>query len=203
MSELARDAKVLLYLGRLHPKKGLLNLLRAMHEVHRCADEQPRSWHLVIAGWDQNGHRAQLEAFAAQCGMAGFVHFVGPQYGDAKRATLCAADAFVLPSVSEGLPMAVLEAWAHGLPVLMTPQCNLPEGFTAGAALRIEHDPQSISHGLRTFFSMPEDERRAIGIRGAQLAATHFSWASAAERMQHVYRWLLGMSPRPDCVQVS
>ena len=138
-SELARDAKVLLYLGRLHPKKGLLNLLRAMHEVHRCADELLRNWHLVIAGWDQNGHRAQLEAFAAQCGMAGFVHFIGPQYGDAKLATLCGADAFVLPSVSEGLPMAVLEAWTHGLPVLMIPRCNLPEGFAAGAAIRIEH----------------------------------------------------------------
>lgn len=198
-AELARDAKVLLYLGRLHPKKGLLNLLRAMHEVHRCADEQPRSWHLVIAGWDQNGHRAHLEAFAAQCGMAGFVHFVGPQYGDAKLATLCAADAFVLPSVSEGLPMAVLEAWTHGLPVLMTPQCNLPEGFAAGAAIRIECDPESIASGLQELFSMGENGLHAMGKAGVKLAAKDFSWAGIAERMEAVYRWLLGIGPRPDC----
>ena len=57
-------------------------------------------------------------------------------------------DAFILPSFSEGLPMSVLEAWAYQLPVVMTDFCNLPEGFEAGAAIRIEPDAESVFQGL-------------------------------------------------------
>ena len=62
----------------------------------------------------------------------------GPQFDTAKRASYRNSEAFVLPSFSEGLPMAVLEAWSHGKPVLMSSGCNLPQGFSANAALRIE-----------------------------------------------------------------
>ena len=65
------------------------------------------------------------------------MHFPGPQFGTAKAAAYRRADAFVLPSLSEGLPMAILEAWAHEKPVLMTDACNLPEGFAARAAIRL------------------------------------------------------------------
>ena len=57
------------------------------------------------------------------------VVFLGPQFGEAKAACYRNCDAFILPSFSEGLPMVILEAWAYGKPVLMTPQCNLPGGF--------------------------------------------------------------------------
>jgi glycosyltransferase involved in cell wall biosynthesis len=63
-----------------------------------------------------------------QCG------FLGPLFGQEKDAAYRACDGFILPSLSEGLPMAVLEAWAHAKPVMLTPECNLPEGFTAEAA---------------------------------------------------------------------
>jgi glycosyltransferase involved in cell wall biosynthesis len=69
------------------------------------------------------------------------VVFVGAQFGAEKNACYRACDAFILPSLSEGLPMAVLEAWAHAKPVLMTPECNLPEGFATGAALQIGTTP--------------------------------------------------------------
>jgi len=130
------NARVLLFLGRLHPKKGLSNLIRAMAKV-RCASNSGRDWTLVIAGWDQGGHGRALRALATELGVGQAVKFVGPQFDQAKAASLAFADAFVLPSLSEGLPVAVLEAWSYGLPVLMTDACNLPEGFAAGAAIRI------------------------------------------------------------------
>jgi poly(glycerol-phosphate) alpha-glucosyltransferase len=198
---LPSDAKILLYLGRIHPKKGLPNLIGALA---RC-DAAVRSgrWRLVGAGWDQGGHQAELEALAASAGIADRVHFIGPQFGRDKDATLHAADAFVLPSYSEGLPMAVLEAWAHGLPVLMTPQCNLPEGPAHGAALSVDPAVDSLAAGLGVLFGLSDDELGAMGRRGAELVALRFTWPVVGRRMQDVYRWLLGRGGRPDCVELA
>src|SRR5690606_14930940 len=157
--QVAQDRRILLFLGRLHPKKGLGNLLCAWKEVRSRATDD---WLLVVAGWDQGGHERRLRRLAEEYGIAPTLRFVGPQFGDDKAASLALADAFVLPSVSEGLPVAVLEAWSHGLPVLMTEACNLPEGFAAGAALAIGPDPAGIALGLRRLFAMSDAERRAM-----------------------------------------
>ena len=145
--KLPKDARVLFYIGRLHPKKGLDMLLRGWSMVQRDANRS--GWHLVIAGWDQGGHEGELRELASALGLHDSVHFIGPQFGELKTACFQAAEAFVLPSLSEGLPITVLEAWANGLPVLMTRQCNLPSGFEAGAALRIEPEAESIAAELR------------------------------------------------------
>ena len=166
--------KVLLFLSRLHPKKGLPNLLRAWAACHSSPITRHSEWILAIAGWDQGGHEAELKQLATELGIpwadvreqkseignrkseiiSAFsfqnfsVLFLGPQFNEAKAACYADCDAFILPSFSEGLPMAVLEAWAYGKPVLMTPECNLPEGFAANAAIRIETNPESIAQGL-------------------------------------------------------
>jgi glycosyltransferase involved in cell wall biosynthesis len=192
-------AKVLLYLGRLHPKKNLLNLLRAWTTVRR-GDKAARDWRLVIAGWDQNGYQAQLERAARDLEIEDSVCFPGPQFGDAKHATLRRADAFILPSLGEGLPMAVLEAWAYGLPVLMTPECNLSEGFDAGAALRLGPEPESITPGVAELIEMSDLARATTGARGRQLVRDRFAWPRIARQMRAVYEWCLGGGPKPDCI---
>jgi poly(glycerol-phosphate) alpha-glucosyltransferase len=128
------------------------------------------------------------------------VHFLGPQFGELKAACFQAAAAFILPSVSEGLPMTVLEAWAHGLPVLMTPQCNLPYGFQAGAALRIEPEAASIAEGLGLLFQMSDSERSGMGARGLALVKERYHWPTVAAQMVAVYTWVLGAGPAPDCL---
>jgi poly(glycerol-phosphate) alpha-glucosyltransferase len=193
-----RDRRILLFLGRLHPKKGLASLLAAWRDVR--GEPGARDWLLVVAGWDQGGHERQLRRLAAEHGIDGSVQFVGPQFGDDKAASLAWADAFVLPSLSEGLPVAVLEAWSYGLPVLMTEACNLPEGFAAGAALPIGTDPASIAAGLRALFAMSDAERRDMGARGQALVRERFIWRSVGERMAAVYQWVLGGGPPPACV---
>ena len=126
---------------------------------------------------------------------------MGPYYDAEKDAAFRHADAFVLPSHSEGLPMAVLEAWSYRLPVLMTPQCNIPEGFEANAALRMEPEPASIAEGLRQLAA--HGCRRARwqwGQRGRALVERRFTWPRVAEQMHHVYRWMVGEAEQPDCV---
>ena len=186
---------VLLFLGRLHPKKGLLPLLKAW------AGLGDAPWHLAIAGWDQGGHQRELEALVGAHHMERRVSFLGPLHGDAKDAAYRAASAFILPSFSEGLPMTVLEAWAYGLPVLMTPACNLPEGFAAGAAVQISTEPSELAEGLRGFFRQDVAARSAMGARARALAQRDFNWAHLAARMAEVYRWVRGDAACPPCVK--
>lgn len=204
--EIPGRAAILLFLGRLAPQKGLPDLLRGFAKARAISAGQVpsgRPWHLVIAGWGEAEHSEGLRRLAHELGLDPVVHFVGPQFGEAKERTLAAADAFILPSVSEGLPIAILEAWSARLPVLMTPRCNLPEGFATGAAMRVDPEPESLARGLLDLFDLPLAQRHEMGKRGAQLVATHFSWPGAAAKMEAVYRWVLDLGDRPDTVDLA
>jgi glycosyltransferase involved in cell wall biosynthesis len=195
--------RVLLFLGRLHPKKGLASLLRAWARVNRQAGTAADRWCLVIAGWDQGGHELELRQLTKSLSLGEAVRFAGPQFGEDKAASFAFADGFVLPSQSEGLPLAVLEGWAYGLPVVMTAQCNLPEGFAAGAAMEISSDADHMAEGLSAFLSLPEAKRLAMGERGRHLVDMQFAWDDVAHRMAEVYRWLIDGGERPASVRLT
>jgi len=198
-SLLRENAKVLLYLGRLHPKKGLPNLLRAWAEVQ--AEPGAKAWHLIVAGWDEGGHQRKLRSLGAELGLSRSLHIVGPQFGQDKWASFARASAFILPSFSEGLPIAVLEAWAYGLPVIMTPQCNLPEGFQKGAAIPVDPSVQGITAGLRELFRMSDADRHHMGERGRQLVQQQFTWPTVVAQFKEVYEWMLGGHSKPAWVR--
>lgn len=186
--------KKLLFLGRIHPKKGVEELIRAW-------SMGPREWELVIAGWDDGGHEADCRRLAGELGVE--VTFAGAKYGAEKDALLRSVDAFILPSFSEGLPMSVLEAWAYRLPVVMTDFCNLPEGFEAGAAIRVEPSAASVFQGLEKLESLPEAERAELASRGRQLVEERFTWPHIARDMKKVYDWCVQGGDVPDCVVVD
>jgi poly(glycerol-phosphate) alpha-glucosyltransferase len=199
--------KVLLYLGRIHPKKGLANLLKAWAGIRK-----PDDWRLVIAGWDQSGHEAQLKVLASKSGIrwtdaapredpGASLLFAGPQFGLAKQQWFWGCTAAILPSFSEGLPTSVLEAWAHSKPVLMTPQCNLPEGFAAGAAIPILPEPGAIVDGLERLFRADHEDLERMGLSGRDLVRNRFSWPKITRQLESVYYWMTGAGPKPECVQ--
>lgn len=191
------DRKILLFLGRIHPKKGLVELLKAW------AAAKGKDWHLVIIGWDQGNHLAELKELVRERGCEDRVYFGGSRFGEEKKAVLKAADGFILPSFSEGLPMSVLEAWAYGLPVLMTAECNIPAGFAEGAAMKINAEEKLLARQLEEFFAMPDAERAAMGKRGRLLTETRFNIDHVAKQMHSVYQWALGEGSRPECVLVD
>ena len=208
--------RVLLFLGRLHPKKGLVNALRAWAEVmgEEARGTGREAWQFVIAGWDQGGHGDELKALCRELGLdysdnpsgnsdsdsPAPVIFNGPAFGKEKDALMRKAEAFILPSFSEGLPMAVLEAWAYGIPVLMTDHCNLPEGFAAGAAIRIGTEVPGIAGGLRELFQGSPGDLEAMGGAGRTLVEEQFTWPKVAAQMKEVYEWMLGGGTRPGCL---
>jgi poly(glycerol-phosphate) alpha-glucosyltransferase len=206
--------KKLLFLGRIHPKKGLANLIRAFAQSRGSRVEGREPWQLVVAGWDQVGHERELMELCEELGIRverrqssvegqqsdADILLWGPSFGKDKEDLLCSADAFILPSLSEGLPMSVLEAWAYGLPVVMTPKCNLPEGFAAEAAILIETGVEPIAQGLNALFSMSEGDLRTMGEKGRELVKQRFTWQTVARQMREVYDWMLGGGAPPSSV---
>ncbi len=188
----------LLYLGRIHPSKGLRSLIEAWSEVR--IDAATAGWRLTIAGWDQNHYRAELEQLAKQLDVRASVDFLGPQFNADKDRCLASASAFILPSESEGQPISILEAWSCRLPVLMTRECNLPEGAKVGAAILMDTNARSIAAAMRQLFSMTEQERDAIGYNGRRLVQERFQWQCIGKAMTEVYDWILGRGPKPACV---
>lgn len=196
----AQGRKVLLYLGRLHSKKNVANLIRAWKQILNSHPSTKASWVLAIAGWSQGGYEAQLRQLTTDLGLLTSVIFLGPRFGTKKNECYRACAAFIMPSLSEGLPMTVLEAWAYSKPVLMTPECNLPEGFAAGAALQIGTGREEIAAGLKQVIEMSDDDRRAMGNRGRNLVATKFSWPRIGEQMRSVYEWAFGGGATPEVI---
>ena len=94
--------------------------------------------------------------------------------------------------------MAVLEAWAYAKPVLMTPECNLPEGFEAEAAVRIDPTAEGIAKGLRTLGETPGATLLEMGVRGRRLVEQRFTWPKIAGQIKATYEWMLGGSPKPS-----
>jgi poly(glycerol-phosphate) alpha-glucosyltransferase len=97
--------------------------------------------------------------------------------------------------------MTVLEAWSYAKPVLMTPACNLPEGFEAEAAVRIGSSSDEIAAALQQLAEVSDDDRSAMGVRGRDLVDKKFSWLRIGEQMRAVYEWVLG-AEMPNTVRL-
>lgn len=189
--------QVLLFLGRFHHKKGIQPLLQAWQAV--AAEAGRAGWWLALVGYGDDG---QLEQQLRACPVSRAVA-CGPVFGAEKQAVLALASGFVLPSHSEGLPMAALEAMAHQLPCLLSRACNLPETFRVGAALPAEPDSAALAASLHQLFTLSPTGRAAMGAAGHALVQERFSWPVVAEQTKELYSWILGGGERPGFVELG
>lgn len=190
-----RGKFVLLFFGRLHAKKGLDLLAESMCRV----GPDHSDLHLLIAGTD-DGEWEPLRARIDHSGLMERVTYLGHVSGEPAREVWGAADAFILPSYSEGFSMAILEALACRLPCLITTKCYFPELAAAGGAVVVEPDADDVSRGLRDLLERTPSERAALGQTGRALVERDYTWDRQAERLAAIYRWLAGGGPPPDCV---
>ncbi|MFM9102496.1 MAG: glycosyltransferase, partial [Cyanobium sp.] len=168
-----------------------------------AAAAERAGWWLALGGYGDQGALARRVAAAQARGELQRLRLCGPVFGADKAAVLAAASAFVLPSFSEGLPMAALEAMAHGLPCLLSAACNLPEAFAAGAALPAEPNPAPLAAALEQLFALSPAERAAMAAAGRAHVAAHYSWPQVAEHTRQLYAWILGGGERPEFVDVK
>jgi glycosyltransferase involved in cell wall biosynthesis len=187
----ANRTRQVLYLGRLHPLKGLELLLDAWATVTR-PNAAAGPWQLVIAGPDEQGTRARLEAQARTLGIANLT-FPGPLYGEEKRRALAEADLFALPSRTENFGIAVAEALAAGLPVITTKGTPWSE-IEGRSGWWVDVNADAIAKALAAAMRLPDAERAAMGARGRELAAAKYQWEAVGLAMAGLYESLT--SPR-------
>lgn len=181
--------RFLLFLSRIHPKKGCDLLLKAFAATaSRNADID-----LVIAGPDAGGWSADLKAMAEKAGIASRVHWPGPLYGDAKWGAFRAAEAFVLPSHQENFGIVVAEAMACGTPVLISNKINIfREVESCGAGLVANDDEEGTRELLERFFEAGESFKRERSAQARSGFLAHFEIGAAAGDLERVVEEVQG-----------
>lgn len=185
-----------LFLSRLHPVKGLPNLINAWARV------APKGWRLVIAGPDQGGHLQEVQALIRRLGLGERVQYVGEVRDEVKSALYRSADLFLLPTHTENFGIVVAEALAHGVPVITTRGAPWSELETHRCGWWIDIGEEPLVKALQEAMAMSDAMRREMGARGRELAQ-RYEWGGIARQLHAAYRWLLGSQVRPDCVQAE
>jgi glycosyltransferase involved in cell wall biosynthesis len=179
----AADNKVLLYLSRIHVKKGIDLLIEAFAET-MAHDPQ---WLLVIAGPDQESLKPQLEALATMRGIGHRIRWPGMLVGDAKWGALRKAAAYILPSHQENFGIAVAEAMACQTPVLITNKVNIWREVEAGGGGLVEADTQDgVQRLLSRFQALSDDEVQIMGAKALETFESRFDVGPMAQGLLEV-----------------
>ena len=175
--------RVVLFLGRLCATKGLDILAQAFVDVADRFDDAV----LLMVGPNEGDTRSKVMQLLAAAGLSGRVTFTGPLVGPDKLSAFACADVFVLPSWSEGLSNAVLEALAAGLPVVISEQCHFPEVAEFGAGAVVRNDVTEVGEAISWFL---EDGRRRqeAGSNGRRMVEERYSWPRVGAAFTELYR---------------
>lgn len=177
--------KTILFSGTLYQQKGYLDLINAFATVSRDFPE----WTLTIAG---NGDIKSGEDLAAALHISSKVRFLGWVNGEDKHKAFSEASIFCLPSYAEGFPMAVLDAWAYGLPVVTSPVGGIPDVAVEGENMLLFNpgDVDKLAEQLARLMENP-DLRGSISKQSKQLAATTFNQDTINQQLTDLYESLL------------
>jgi len=186
-----------LFLSRIHPKKGVPILLEAWAAV------RPQGWILEIVGPNENNHRRDLEEQAALLDIDDDVIFSGPVADDAKWHEYAAADLFVLPSHSENFGIVVAEALAARTPVITTKGTPWSDLVEHDCGWWVDPSVDHLADALSDATSRTKEERSRMGVRGRWLVEENYSWNRVARQLKRAYTWLLDGGARPDCIRTT
>ncbi len=191
-----RAGNTVLFMSRIHPKKGLMDLVTAWSRVARPG------WRLVIAGPDENGHLRAVKNAARASGIYSTIHFSGYVAGREKSDLLRTADIFVLPTYSENFGNAIGEALAWGIPVITTKAAPWSNIASEKCGWWTETGPTALENALSQAMLMTAEERQKMGMKGRQLVERDFSWRTVSEKHIGLYDWILGRRDRPQWVSL-
>lgn len=172
-----QDHLIFTYIGRIHPKKGLHIFLTALLSILNSREKNKlRPFSLLIAGeFSSSSYQAQINDIVNSIGTRIPIRFVGHIEGETKRNLFLATDIFFLPSLSEGMPNAILEALSYGVPVFATTTCNLPEIAINSMGILAEPSVESISEAFLKLHLLSPNALLAMGANARDFVATELS----------------------------
>jgi glycosyltransferase involved in cell wall biosynthesis len=191
-------AKRILFMSRIHPVKGLIELVSAWALVR-----QP-GWTVVIAGPDEDGHEAAVRAQIQILGLEDDFHFTGLVAGDQKEQLFATCDFFILPSHSENFGMVVAEALARSLPVITTTGTPWQLLQPRGCGWWVSPDVDGLALALRQALNMSKSELNQMGAHGRELVTQEFAWEKIGKMAFEAIDWVLNKSaPVPQIINVG
>jgi glycosyltransferase involved in cell wall biosynthesis len=189
----------LTYLGRLHPEKGIEDLLLAWASIQNDF----KSWHLQVIGPGDKKYVSYLKKYSVELNLER-LEFLGPKYGSEKWQAYRDSDLYVLPSPSENFGMTIAESLASGTPVIATkgaPWADL-ESHKTGWWIDLGVDPLIVT--LRDAMSRDYEELVTMGMQGRKWMKEEFSWHQIGEEMIDVYNWLVDSKlEKPQCIRLD
>ena len=191
------EQRTILFLSRIHPVKGLDNLIAAWANV------RGEDWRLTIAGPAvDREYLDSLKGLIERLDVGHSVTFQGELTGESKSDAYKAADLFVLPSFTENFGVVVAEALAHGVPVITTKGTPWSSLLEHRCGWQVEIGVEPLEKVLREAMALSDVELRQMGSRARQLAK-RFGWESVTCQIIEVYEWMLGRGCTPTCVKTD
>ena len=185
----------LLFVGRIYPVKGLVNLIRAwgiaMKQLSVSCSPFPvphSNWKLRIVGPDQAGHQAELEALVRELGLGDSVEFAGPKFGDELSAEYENCDCLVLPSFTENFGATIVDALAHSKPCIASTFTPWKELQERGCGWWASNEPARLAESIVEMMSLDDATRRDMGAKGRRLVEEKYTWKAVAETMISKYK---------------
>jgi glycosyltransferase involved in cell wall biosynthesis len=181
----------LLFVGRIYPVKGLVNLIKAWKILHGSTCSTWSNWKLRIVGPDQAGHKAELESLVDELGLRTSVEFAGPKFGDELSAEYEACDCLVLPSFTENFGATVVDAMAHRKPIITSKFTPWKEVQDRGCGWWTSNEPEKLAKAIMEMIEIGDEKRREMGFRSRKLVEEKYTWDAAAKMVLSEYRKLI------------
>ena len=193
---IASDKRILFFLSRITPKKGLIMLIEAIDKIK----DDFNGWQLIIAGMDEFDHKKEIENLINQLKLEEKIKILGPLFDQDKADAFAAVELFILPSYSEGSPLVVFESLAAGVPVITTKASTWSNLTVYNCGWWVDINTQAIIVALREAVSMSNEGLQQMGMRGKHLIASRYTWPQLAQKTIRLYDWLLDKDDKPDFV---
>ena len=180
----------LLFVGRIHPVKGLVNLIKAWKIL--CSTRVNITWKLRIVGPDQVGHQSVLEALVRELGLGDSVEFPGPKFDKELSAEYDNCDCLILPSFTENFGATIVDAMAHAKPCIastFTPWHVLVE---KKCGWWVSNEPEKLARGVVEMINCGDKKRQEMGRNGLRLVKEKYTWDAVADTMIAKYKEVLG-----------
>ena len=183
--------RTVLFLSRIHPIKGLLNLVKAWSKI------STNGWKLRIVGPDTDGHLKDVVSLADELNISDTIEYLGEVFDEEKSRLYSDSDLFILPSFSENFGVVVLEALSYGIPVITTQNAPWSDLEKYNCGWWVEGTVDSLSRAIKDAILLGDAKRNIMSLRASEYVKI-YSWNLIASNTSDLYFWSVNGGDKPN-----